>query len=289
MKVVCVTGGAGSFGRAVVSQLFDLGATVRVLDNNEYSLYRLREKFHDKYGAKETEKRLRLFPGDICKKDRCQSAVEGVDTVIHAAALKHVWLGEADPFSFTDVNIDGTKNMVRATLDEKTVRTFMFVSTDKAVSPTNIYGQTKRMGEGLVLNANHIKGDRPTAFSVYRCGNFYGSSGSVIEKWTSQLEDEAPLTLVRGDFRRFFIGIYDAARLCLEACRLAEGGDLFVPRMKEYGMEELATLMSGNIQWIEPGPSEKLREDLMTPEEQARALEFTEMWVVKEQKVMDHV
>lgn len=250
---------------------------MRVLDNSEYGLYLLRER----YASLPVGQRPRLLHGDICDAARVKRAIEGVDTVIHAAALKHVWLGEMNPMQTFRVNVEGTQNVVDAALDDGGVKTLVFVSSDKAVNPSNIYGTSKLMGEALILNAEHVKGDRPTAFSVYRCGNFYGSSGSVIEKWSRQAEAEEPLTLVRGDFKRYFVGIYEAAQLLIRSVGLAEGGDVFVPKMREYGMEEIARLLSGDIKWIEPGRGEKRREELWSELEAERLEDLGSLWRIR--------
>ena len=275
-KTVCITGGAGSLGSELVRILLQSStAIVRVLDNSEGNLGRLRSRFIVQ------ESRLRWFHKDIRDLYEIKRAVEGVDLVIHAAALKHIWLGQYNPKSVKSVNVDGTQNVIDACMDERNVQVCISVSTDKAVNPTSFYGQSKAMAEGLVLNANRMKGDRPTAFSVYRPCNFFLSSGNVVEKWRDQIEAGASITLTRGDMRRYYIGTGRAAELLLKAAMSAEGGDIWIPKAKEYSISELAELFGGEIQIVNGEEGEKRREELYTEEEVKFMRDEGDMWCIR--------
>lgn len=208
--------------------------------------------------------------------------MEGVDAVYNLAALKHVWYGEYNPMEVLKTNVIGTNNVIEAVLDERTVQVMVFCSSDKAVNPTTFYGQSKAMGEGLTLNAENMKGDRPTAFTVYRPGNFFMSAGNVIEKWLRQLKNGSPVTLTKGDMRRYFIGVGRAAELLYEVSLRAEGGDVWIPRMSEYSMEELAKLFGGEIQEIPATQGEKGREELWSQEEAKRLEDLGDLLRVKQ-------
>lgn len=249
--------------------------TIRVLDNSEENLHKLRNRF------KEQNKRLRFLLGDVRDYDRLARAMEGVDAVYHLAASKHVWIGEFNPMEVKSINVDGTQNVIDATLDEKDIQVFMFTSSDKAVRATNFYGKTKAMCEDLVLNAEKVKGDRPTAFSVYRPGNFFMSSGNVITTWISQLEHKEAITLTNGNMRRYFIGVGKAAELLYEASLIAQGGDIFIPAMREYSIKELGELFGGEIELIDPIEGEKEAEELYTDAEAKRLEKHGDLLWVK--------
>lgn len=248
--------------------------TVRVLDNNEFNMQRLKERFGWK-------KRVRYLLGDVRDLPRVQRAIEDVDVVFHVAALKHVWVGESNPMEILKTNVIGTQNVIDAVLDEYDVQVMVNVSSDKAVSPSNFYGQSKAMGEGLTLNAERVKGDRQTVFTVFRPGNFFDSKGSVIDIWKRQKQNGEAITLTKGGMRRYFIGIGRAAQLCYETACLAEGGDIFIPTMKEYSMTELAELYAGDITFQDPEPGEKLVEELWTAEEATRLEDLGDLLRVK--------
>jgi len=140
-------------------------------------------------------------------------------------------------------------------------------NSDKAVNPSNFYGQSKAMGEGLTLNAEKMKGDRETRFTVFRPGNFFLSAGNVVEKWLDQRRNGDPITLTRGDMRRYYIGVGKAAELTYKVSQICEGGDVWIPKMMEYRMEDLAHLIGGEIEMIDPTPGEKEKEELWSEHE----------------------
>lgn len=274
-RTVLLSGGAGSLGTELVRVLLaETESTIRILDNSEYAMHTLRERFIDQ------EKRLRFTFGDVRDLERLRMAVEGCDAVYHLAAMKHIWIGERNPQEVYATNVQGTQNVIQACLDEYDVRVCMFCSTDKAVYPSSFYGKSKAMGEELVLKANNIKGDRITAFSVYRPMNFFMSRGNVVEKWMNQTVDGQPLTLVPG-MKRHFIGVGKAAELLHIASTRSLGGEIWVPKGKEYGVDELAELFGGEIKEVPPTLGEKLTEALWTDVEARFLRDEGEMWCIR--------
>ena len=249
-------------------------ATVRILDNSEYAMHTIRERFISQ------EKRLRFTFGDVRDLERLQMAVEDVDIVMHLAAMKHIWIGERNPQEIFATNVQGTQNVIKAVLDEYNVRVLMNVSTDKAVNASSFYGKSKAMAEELVLKANNMKGDRVTAFSVYRPMNFFMSRGNVVEKWLNQMVDGQPLTLIPG-MKRHFIGIGKAAELLYQASLRSLGGEIWIPKGKEYDVDELCTLFGGEIKTAQPTLGEKLTEELWTDVEAKFMRDEGDMWCIR--------
>ena len=235
-------------------------AIIRVYDNSEYNMHRLATRFG-------TNGRMRYLMGDVRDYARLSRAMEDVDVVIHTAALKHVYLGQINPMEVLKSNVVGTQNVIDCVLDEYDVDVMVYLSSDKAVNPSNFYGQSKAMGEGLTLNAEKVKGDRETRFTVFRPGNFFLSAGNVVEKWLDQHAHGDAITLTRGDMRRYYIGVGKAAELTYKVSQICEGGDVWIPKMAEYRMEDLAHLIGGEIEMIDPTPGEKEKEELWSEHE----------------------
>ena len=230
---ILITGGAGSLGAVLARQLlFEHNArTVRVLDNDEYGLSKLKRTLHSD--------RLRLLLGDIRDVDRTRMAVEGADIVFHCAAVKNLEVSEYNPIEACKTNVTGTANVVEATLAaRKPPRKFIFVSSDKAVHHSTLYGATKFVGEKIVLWAQRIQ-DR-TLFSVARPGNFLTSRGNVFEVWDEQLKEGVPLSITHPDMQRYFISTKAAALFLVEIAQRMRGGEIFIPKMKEEKILDLA-------------------------------------------------
>ena len=275
-KTVLITGGAGSLGTELVRVLLEkTSATIRVLDNNEERMHLLFHRFRDQGD------RLRDVLCDVRDYNRVAMAMENVDFVFHLAASKHVWIARSNPMEVKGINLDGTETVLRACWDEMDPEVFMYVSTDKAVHPSTFYGKSKAMAEYYTLNFNNIRGDRPTAYSVFRPGNFFLSSGNVIEQWIGAAHNGGEILLCRGDMKRYYIGVGQAAELLYTSSLIAKGGEIFIPKMKEYTMEELAGLFSGKVKFIDPRPGDKLREELYTEEEAQRLDDIGNLWRVR--------
>jgi UDP-N-acetylglucosamine 4,6-dehydratase/5-epimerase len=278
-KIVLVTGAAGTIGAAITENLLPVARAVRCLDHAETDLFFLHQRLRDK-GA------LGPFVGDIRDLDRLRFAMSGVDIVFHTAALKHVGLGEYNPFEVVQTNLHGLNNVIRASLEENVDRV-VFTSSDKAVNPTNVMGASKMMGERLVVAANQIRGPHRTVFSAVRFGNVIGSRGSVVPIFAGQLLRGEPLTLTSDQMTRYVMTIDEAAALVLEAGSRMLGGEVFVAKMRALRVLELAQAMCEELVggrfsavYVGPRPGEKDYEELLAGEELPRAVELDNLLVV---------
>lgn len=268
-KRVLVTGGAGSIGQVIVSRLLLEGcAQVRVLDLNETGLFELENSL--------ASDRVRMFIGDIRDKDRLSRAMEDVDAVFHAAALKHVPLCEYNPFEAAKTNVLGTQNAIDCAL-ERGVDRFIMISTDKAVNPTNVMGATKLLAERLTLAGNLYRGKSRCKFSVVRFGNVLNSRGSLLTTLQRQIENGESVTLTHPEMTRFIMSIDEAVGLVLSAGAMSEGGETFILKMDAVRIVDLIRVISEalgerygkrvDIRTIGIRPGEKLFEELLTEEE----------------------
>lgn len=284
-KTILVTGGTGSIGRELIKTLLDLNPkTIRVLDINETGLFELENELNSD--------KIRFFIGDVRDKDRLKRAIENVDIVFHAAALKHVPLCEYNPFEAVKTNVIGTQNLIDVAIDEE-VEKFITISTDKAVNPASVMGATKLLAERLTISANLYKGNRKTAFSVIRFGNVLDSRGSVLPLIKEQIKKGGPVTLTDPNMTRFLMRIYEAIELIIEAGAKAVGGEIFILKMPavkiidllNVAIEKLAPKYGYSpdqikIKIIGTRPGEKFFEELMTEEEALKAKELENMYVI---------
>lgn len=283
-KNILVTGGCGSIGSEIVRQLFRLDPkVVRVFERSESAHFRLSQEIQSK--------KLRPLIGDIRDKRRVDRAMEGIDIVFHAAAMKHVPLCEYNPFEAITVNVLGTQNLVDAALEQGVSR-FIGISTDKAVNPTSTMGATKLLGEKIISNASISSGGR-TRFGCVRFGNVLASSGSIIPLFESQIRDSGTITITSKEMTRFFMSIPDAVELVLRAAESARRGEIFILKMNamkiidlaEVLVEELAGRYGKNpkdirFKIIGVRPGEKEHEPLFTAEEAAHLSEEDGMHVL---------
>ena len=281
-KKVLVTGAAGSVGSALLRRIASLEPAALIgFDNSEAGLFRV-----------EQEAKGHVIPvlGDIRDQDRMIHSFKDVDLVFHAAALKHVPMCERSPFEAVKTNLLGVQNVITAGLSQEVSRV-IFTSTDKAVNPTNVMGASKLMGEQLVRAANISAPGQ--IFSTTRFGNVLGSSESVIPIFARQIAQGGPVTLTSPEMTRFIMTMSDAIDLLLGAASLAEGGEIFVTKMKSINITTLARVMidqlapqygqeSTEIELgeIGPRPGEKMFEELMTEEESRRTVELVDYFVV---------
>jgi FlaA1/EpsC-like NDP-sugar epimerase len=271
-KTFLVTGGAGSIGSALVRKLLELSPkSIRVYDIDETRLFDLEESIQSK--------KLRILVGDIRDQERLKRALEGVDIILHAAALKHVPLCEYNPFEAVKTNVVGTQNVINASLDAN-VDKMILISTDKAVNPVNVMGATKLLAERLTISANNYKGSKKTVFSCVRFGNVLNSRGSVIPTFVNEIQHGGPITITDLKMTRFVMSIPNATDLILKAVCLANGGEIFILKMPSLRISDLADVM---IEQLAPkygrNPSdikatvigrrsgEKIYEELITPDE----------------------
>ncbi len=267
---ILVTGACGSVGTALVHRLLDDGHTVCAFDQSEDGLFRLDQEQKDRGGD-----RLRLFLGNVRDEVRLRRAMEGVNTVFHCAALKHVYLSEYNPFEAMQTNIVGTNNIIQAAVAAGVERVIL-TSSDKAVNPTSTMGATKLLGERLFIAANHHAGSHRTRFACVRFGNVLNSNGSVLQIFKRQLANGQPLTITSTAMTRFFISMSQAVELCLTAATRMVGGEIFVMSMGCCDILSLAKAVSGDcpFQFVEIGnkPGEKLYEELVTESEAPRTV-----------------
>jgi UDP-N-acetylglucosamine 4,6-dehydratase (inverting) len=275
---ILVTGGTGSFGRkfveVVVAEYPDVKRIV-VYSRDELKQYHMAQQFSV---AKHPQ--MRYFIGDVRDRDRLMRAMEGIDTVIHAAALKQVPAAEYNPFECIKTNVLGAQNVIDACLSSG-VKRVVALSTDKAAAPINLYGATKLCSDKLFVAANNMKGDRDLRFSVVRYGNVMGSRGSVIPFF---LEKKAGGVLPITDPRmtRFNISLEDGVRLVISALDRMWGGEIFVPKLPSYRIGDVATAIAPDavqeIVGIRPG--EKVHEEMVTETDSFNTIEFDGYFVI---------
>ena len=285
-KKILITGGAGSIGRILVRKILEYNPeVVRIFDIDEARQFELRQELR-KF------KNVRFFLGDVKDKGRLRYAVEGVDIIFHTASLKHVEACEYNPFEAVKTNVLGTQNVIDVAIEEE-VSKVIFTSSDKAVNPSNVMGNTKSLCEKLIRGANYYKGSRKIAFSSVRFGNVIGSSGSVMSLFKNQIQAGGPLAITDLDMTRFILLPSRTIELLFKACRMVQGGEVFIFKMPAVKISNLAEAM---IESLAPKygyapedikikitgrkPGEKMYEELMTEDEVKWALETKDMFIV---------
>jgi UDP-N-acetylglucosamine 4,6-dehydratase/UDP-glucose 4-epimerase len=277
-KSILITGGTGSLGQALTEKLLSYDVkTIRIFSRDENKQVIMEEKFHDK--------RLRFLIGDVRDKERISRAIEGIDIVIHAAALKHVPIAEYNPFEFIKTNVDGSQNVVDASMNEE-VELCLAISTDKAVSPLNLYGATKLAMEKLFIAANHYKGHRKTKFSCVRYGNVLGSRGSVVPKFIEQIRTKKMITVTDPSMTRFNITMDEGIKLIITAIRLSKGSEVFIPKLNAYCLSDLIDVFKEistipfTTKIIPIRRGEKMHELLLNEYEIRYAIELKEIYIL---------
>jgi UDP-N-acetylglucosamine 4,6-dehydratase len=275
-KTVLVTGGTGTFGRAFVARLLAVPGISKIIIFSRDEL-----KQSQVQGMYPNEKRLRFFIGDIRDADRLKTAFHGVDIVVHAAALKQVPATEYNPFEAVKTNIVGSQNVIDAALAAGVAKVLL-VSSDKAVEPINLYGATKLSAEKLFVAANAYAGNRQAAFSVVRYGNVIGSRGSLVEL-VDRLRPTGRIPLTDKRMTRFWIRIEHVVDIVIECLSLMQGGEIFVPKMKNMRVADVIKLLAPECKIDDIGirPGEKLHETLITEYEARRAKELAHVYVIK--------
>jgi FlaA1/EpsC-like NDP-sugar epimerase len=281
-KTILVTGGTGTIGTEIVSQLMrNSPKAIRIFSNDENGLFILQQELR-------FQKNLRFLFGDVRDKDRLRMACEGVDVVFHAAALKHVPICEYNPFDAVRTNVIGTQNLIEVALLEN-VENFIFISTDKAVNPTSTMGASKLLCEKLVVEACSYRGKRRTKFSCVRFGNVLGSRGSVTEVFKHQIELGEAVTITHPEMTRFIMLSTQAVGLVFRAAEIAEGGETFILKMPGLRILDLAEVMieelsskpvKSKIKVVGLRAGEKLHEELLTAFEMSNSAELADMFVI---------
>ena len=277
-KNVLITGGTGSFGNEFVRTVTSRYQPRKLIifSRDELKQYEMQQRFNQP-----EHKCLRYFIGDLRDKDRLYRALDGVDIVIHAAALKQVPTAEYNPLEAIKTNVIGAANLIEAAID-RDVKQVIALSSDKAANPINLYGATKLCSDKLFMAANIYSGNHPTSFSVVRYGNVVGSRGSVIPFFLKMRgNDTIPVTDLR--MTRFWITLRQGVDFVLDTLKRMQGGEVFIPKLPSMKIDDLATAIVPNcqIEVIGIRPGEKLHEVMIPEDEAQQALEFATYYIVR--------
>lgn len=271
---ILLTGGTGSFGKHFCKVMIEKyhPKVIRVYSRDELKQHEMRQVFGEEH--------IRYFIGDVRDPDRLKRAMEGVDMVVHAAALKQVPACEYNPLEAVKTNIHGAQNVIDAAIDVG-VKKVVALSTDKAVNPVNLYGATKLCAEKIFIQGNSYSGPRGTRFSCVRYGNVLGSRGSVIPLFEEQ-KKSGKITVTDERMTRFWLTLDQAVELVIDSFRHMQGGEIFIPRIPTMRITDLAKAIAPGceIDVIGIRPGEKLHEVLITEEEGRNAVAFNGMYVI---------
>lgn len=275
---VLVTGGTGSFGRRFVEVLYDRWPDIErvvIYSRDELKQFEMAQQFpRDRFPT------IRFFIGDVRDHDRLKRAMEGVDTVVHAAALKQVPAAEYNPFEAIRTNVLGAQNVIEAAL-ESGVSRVVALSTDKAAAPINLYGATKLCSDKLFIAANNLKGPRDIRFSVVRYGNVMGSRGSVIPFFLKQ-RAAGVLPITDPQMTRFNISLDEGVNMVLYALQNSLGGEILVPRIPSYRITDVAEAVGPDCEKPVTGirPGEKLHEEMVTASDSQNTIQNDQYYVI---------
>lgn len=277
-KTILVTGGTGSFGKKFVETVLTSYPEITrlvVYSRDELKQFEMSQQFSD-----QSYPQLRYFIGDVRDRERLMQAMEGIDIVIHAAALKQVPACEYNPFEAIKTNIHGAQNVIEAAI-ARGVKQVVALSTDKAAAPINLYGATKLCSDKLFVAANNFRGKHDIKFSVVRYGNVMGSRGSVIPFFMEK-KNEGVLPITDERMTRFNITLEDGVKLVLYALENMWGGEIFVPKIPSYKITDVADAIAPaterKIVGIRPG--EKLHEEMVTVTDALCTVEFDKYFVI---------
>ena len=278
-KVILITGGTGSFGNHFVEYVLNNYKPKKIIiySRDEFKQFNMANKY------KKYSDIFRFFIGDVRDKERLTRALNGVDYVIHAAALKQVPACEYNPIEAVKTNINGAMNIVDAVLDSPSVKKVVALSTDKAVNPINLYGGTKLVSDKLFIAANSYVGERNLSFSVVRYGNVAGSRGSVIP-FFKQIVDNGGTELPITDYRmtRFWISLEQGVELVIKALHDARGGETFISKIPSFKITDLAQAILPECEMPEIGirEGEKLHEIMVTREDSSTTYEYDKHYII---------
>lgn len=275
---VLITGGTGSFGKEFVKTVLHRFPNIKklvVFSRDELKQFEMSQLYpKSRYDA------IRFFIGDVRDLNRMKRAFEGIDVVIHAAALKQIPAAEYNPIECIKTNILGAENVIEAALDNG-VKRVIALSTDKAAAPVNLYGATKLCSDKLFVAANNMKGKRDIVFSVVRYGNVMGSRGSVIPYFLN-IRKSGTIPITHPDMTRFNILLEEGVNLVLYAIEHSVGGEIFVPKLPSYKITDLAEAIAPGVPTKTVGirPGEKLHEDMITENDAPDTIEFNDYFII---------
>jgi len=277
-KTILVTGGTGSFGKMFVKHILQNHPKIKkliVFSRDELKQYEMSQEIPDTKFPQ-----IRYFIGDVRDGDRLKRASEGVDIIIHAAALKQVPTAEYNPMECINTNIMGAENVINAALDCG-VKKVVALSTDKAAAPINLYGATKLCSDKLFIAANNMKGDRDLSLSVVRYGNVLGSRGSVIPFFINKAKT-GTLPITNTDMTRFSITLEEGIGIVMHALEHSWGGELFVPKIPSYKITDVALAVGPNCKTEIVGirPGEKLHEEMITESDSLNTYDCGQYYVI---------
>jgi UDP-N-acetylglucosamine 4,6-dehydratase/5-epimerase len=273
-KTILVTGGAGSIGSALTKKILEYPVkTVRVLDIDEHALFQLNRSINNP--------KLRLLLGSVTNKERVEMAINEVDIIFHLAAVKNIEISEFNPIETIDTNINGAVNIIKMCMTNKP-KIFFNISTDKASNPSTLYGTTKQLSERLTSWAGYHTDF--TNFTSIRLGNVMETRGNVFEVWEEELKNGKPLSVTHPSMKRYFFHVNEAVDFILECLAIAKTGEIFVPKMKEYKISQLAEKISKKYKVIGLRQGEKMEEILISEEEMKIAEEKDSMWIIRHYK-----
>lgn len=292
-KSILVTGGCGSIGSAIVRDILNYAPkVVRVFDNNETGIFEFENELSNKPN-------VRFLLGDVRDDERVDLAMENIDIVFHAAALKHVPLCEYNPFEAVKTNVLGTENIIKSAYANN-VEKVILISTDKVVNPVSTMGATKLLAEKIMSAAHYYKGYKKTVMATVRFGNVLSSSGSVVPLFENQISQKGPVTITNPDMTRFIMSTKRTIELVFKAVELMRGGEIFILKMPVIKIKDLADVMIENIapkygckpkdipiKQIGSRSGEKMHEELMTEDEASIAYETNEMFIILPQIRLD--
>jgi len=276
-KTILLTGGTGTFGRCFTRILLSRynPKVIRIYSRDELKQWEMQKEFlHNN--------NLRFFLGDIRDKERMNRAVDGVDIIIHSAALKQVPACEYNPFEAVKTNILGAQIIIDEAINHNAEKV-LALSTDKAVSPVNLYGATKLCMEKLFIAANAYVGDRPTKMSCVRYGNVIGSRGSVIPLFKEQMKKNGTITITHKEMTRFWLTIEQGVEFVIKSLELMQGGEIFIPKVPSMRIMDLADAMAPNCErkYIGIRPGEKVHECLITEDEARHTKEYEDYFIIE--------
>ncbi len=288
-RSILITGGTGSFGKAFVRSVLEHCPRVKrlvVFSRDELKQYEMAQEFPES-----TYPALRFFLGDVRDAPRLRRALEGIDTVVHAAALKQVPAAEYNPFEFIKTNVLGAQNLIDACMDMG-IKRVVALSTDKAAAPINLYGATKLCSDKLFVAGNNFRGERDLRFSVVRYGNVMGSRGSVIPFFMNRAKTGV-LPITDPNMTRFNISLDDGVEMVLWALEHAIGGEIFVPKIPSYRITDVATAVGPHCKHevIGTRPGEKLHEEMITPSDSPNTVDLGPYYAILQAgtKVQDYL